>query len=206
MKLKKIKFNNIGSHTVNTGVLHHGFTLIELMVVIAVIGLLASVIIVALANARGKSRNAKRMADIKQIATSMEVYFNDCGSYPIILSTAAVILDGTRSLSEGTGTNCGNNNRATAADGGIATTSSGKVLFNQFPVAPTPQDLTGTCDNANTTGQPSNTATITWPTGATWNDYVYYGTSTAYQVTFCLGQALGGLSTGKHILNQSGAF
>lgn len=59
-----------------------GFTLIELMVVIAIIGLLASVVMVALNNARIKSRDAKRIGDIRQVLTAMEMYYNDNQFYP----------------------------------------------------------------------------------------------------------------------------
>lgn len=59
-----------------------GFTLIELLVVIAIIGLLSTLAVVALSSAREKSRNAKRVSDVKQIQTSLELYFDDQGSYP----------------------------------------------------------------------------------------------------------------------------
>ncbi len=60
-----------------------GFTLIELLVVIAIIGILSSVVLVSLNKARAKSRDAKRMLDIKQIQTALSIYFSDYGSYPI---------------------------------------------------------------------------------------------------------------------------
>ena len=60
-----------------------GFTLIELLVVISVIGLLASVILVSLNSARQKARDAKRKADLRQLATALNLYYNDNDIYPI---------------------------------------------------------------------------------------------------------------------------
>ncbi len=58
------------------------FTLIELLVVIAIIGLLATISVLALQNARAKSRDAKRVADMKQVQTALEMFFNDNNRYP----------------------------------------------------------------------------------------------------------------------------
>lgn len=60
------------------------FTLIELVVVIAIIGLLAAIVLIALNQARVKSRDAKRVADIRQIQTALELYYSDNGAYPNI--------------------------------------------------------------------------------------------------------------------------
>ena len=68
-----------------------GFTLIELLVVIAIIGLLSTLAVVALGSARVKARDAKRLSDLKQVQTALELYYTDKGVYP----TATVALGGT---------------------------------------------------------------------------------------------------------------
>ncbi|MFA5644401.1 MAG: FISUMP domain-containing protein [Patescibacteria group bacterium] len=67
------------------------FTLVELLVVIAIIGILATLAIVSLQNARARARDAKRIADIKQIQTALELYFNDNGAYPASTSVTSSI-------------------------------------------------------------------------------------------------------------------
>ncbi|MEK7564624.1 MAG: type II secretion system protein [Patescibacteria group bacterium] len=58
-----------------------GFTLVELLVVITIIGILASVVLVSLNSARGKARDAKRLGDVRQIALALEFCYNDLGKY-----------------------------------------------------------------------------------------------------------------------------
>lgn len=62
--------------------LDRGFTLIELLVVIAIISLLASIVLASLNSARQKARNARRVADLKQISTALELYFDSSNAYP----------------------------------------------------------------------------------------------------------------------------
>ncbi len=59
-----------------------GFTLIELLVVISIIGLLASVVLVSLNSARLKARDVRRVADMKQIMTALDLYYDNNGRYP----------------------------------------------------------------------------------------------------------------------------
>jgi type II secretion system protein G len=59
-----------------------GFTLIELLVVIAIIGLLSTIVMVFYGNARVKARDARRLSDLKQMQTALELYYTDDGDYP----------------------------------------------------------------------------------------------------------------------------
>lgn len=68
-----------------------GFTLIELLVVIAIIGLLSTLSIVALNSARAKSRDARRISDIKQIQTALELSYNEKNTYPSSLNHADMV-------------------------------------------------------------------------------------------------------------------
>jgi len=63
-----------------------GFTLIELLVVIAIIGILSSVVLASLNSARQKSRDAKRVSDIKQLQLALELYFDSSSEYPDALT------------------------------------------------------------------------------------------------------------------------
>ena len=62
---------------------NRGFTLIELLVVIAIIGILSSVVLASLNSARSKARDAKRIAEVKQLMTALELYYDSNGRYPI---------------------------------------------------------------------------------------------------------------------------
>jgi prepilin-type N-terminal cleavage/methylation domain-containing protein len=58
------------------------FTLIELMVTLAMIGFLASIILLSLSQSRMKGRDAKRQEDTKNMIKAMELYFSENNTYP----------------------------------------------------------------------------------------------------------------------------
>lgn len=100
-----------------------GFTLIELLVVIAIIGLLSTLAVVALSSARQKSRDAKRIADVKQLETALEMYFADNNAYPI--ATTVITLGGTSS-------------KSLCSGGFVATGCTTTIYMGLVPSAPTP--------------------------------------------------------------------
>lgn len=71
-----------------------GFTLIELLVVIAIIGILSSVVLASLNSARKKGRDARRIADVKQLQLALELYYDANGSYPSAISGTALTSPG----------------------------------------------------------------------------------------------------------------
>lgn len=61
---------------------YDGFTLIELIVVIAILGILASIGLTSFQTSQMKSRDAKRKSDLEQVQRALEMYYNDVGAYP----------------------------------------------------------------------------------------------------------------------------
>lgn len=60
-----------------------GFTIVELLVVVAIIALLASMVIISVQHSKAKSRDAKRVTDINTLVTALAFYNNNFGSYPV---------------------------------------------------------------------------------------------------------------------------
>lgn len=163
-----------------------GFNLIELLVVISIIALIVSAALLLLNSSRQKSRDAKRVADIKQIISALDLYYSRCNSYPNP-SVYPLTLDSTQALFTGNGGvlgPCGTNGGTGGANGGIGAvaSTSGTVIIRQFVAAPNPPD--GGC-GAN-------------------NSYQYTPTNAGanYTLTFCLGQATGGYPLGPNTVSR----
>lgn len=102
----------------------------------------------ALGQAQEKSRDAKRLADVRMVAAGLELYFNDNNSYPKQFIELVPNYLGV------------------------------------LPVAPTPPG--GSCSETD-------------------NAYAYAQlTPVSYQLSFCLGEDIGGYSAGKRVLTQMG--
>ncbi len=67
-----------------------GFTIIELLIVIAIIAILATIVLVTYNGAQAKARDSKRVSDINSIQTKLEEYYNENGSYPAAVNTTDI--------------------------------------------------------------------------------------------------------------------
>jgi general secretion pathway protein G len=64
------------------GVARKGFTLIEILIVVAIIAILASVVLVGLGPTQQAGRDARRLSDLTEVQNGLELYYNACGYYP----------------------------------------------------------------------------------------------------------------------------
>ena len=153
-----------------------GFTLIELLVVIAIIGLLASVALLALNSARSKARDTKRVSDVFQMHTALELYFSEYAGYP------------------------------TSPGGVMNLTGFLPNLMTDLPSAPHPKDgscpptfsydglgnpVAGNDYKYLATGTPELEPRV----GSVGDDYNYY---------FCIGGPSGMYGPGGHVMNATG--
>src|SRR5882757_2720666 len=68
-----------------------GFTIVELLIVIVVIAILATLVIVTFTGIQQKARDSQRQTDINAVDSHVEAYYAQNGTYP----TAAMLNDGT---------------------------------------------------------------------------------------------------------------
>lgn len=103
-----------------------GFTLVELLVVMSIIGVLAAMAVGSFRTAQMRGRDATRKSDLKQIANALELFYADYGKYPSASNGKIAGCEYNPTL--GTGTSC---------DWGVHEFTDGKtVYFKVLPADP----------------------------------------------------------------------
>lgn len=70
-----------------------GFTIMEMLLVIFIIGVLSTIVITGLSSARMKARDDERVADLAQLQLALEMYYNACGrQYPQLEATESMLV------------------------------------------------------------------------------------------------------------------
>ncbi len=68
-----------------------GFTIVELLIVIVVIGILAAIVIVAYNGVQQRARDSRRQNDIQSLTQALELYYLDNGKYPVSSGNAGTL-------------------------------------------------------------------------------------------------------------------
>ncbi len=76
-----------------------GFTLIEILVVVAIIGILSSIVLVSLSSVRAKGRNSQRATDIASILNASYQYALDNNQVPTNITTTTTYICRTGAIS-----------------------------------------------------------------------------------------------------------
>ncbi len=135
----------------------HGFTIVELLIVIVVIGILAALVITTFTGIQQKARNTERTTDIKALHGQVEAYYAQNGKYP----TLANLNDSTWR-----GTNMkGLDPEALKDPKGADQTLAGTAAANVYSYAVTASDGSA-CDNT-TKDCAQYTLTATYEGGGT---------------------------------------
>lgn len=61
-----------------------GFTIVELLIVIVVIGILATLVLVTFTGIQQKARDSKRKTDLGAVQATLETYYSNANTYPVL--------------------------------------------------------------------------------------------------------------------------
>ncbi|HEX8182757.1 MAG TPA: prepilin-type N-terminal cleavage/methylation domain-containing protein [Candidatus Saccharimonadales bacterium] len=130
-----------------------GFTIVELLIVIVVIGILAALVITTYNGIQQKGRNTERTTDLKAIQGQLEAFYATNGRYPTsanLGSTSATNVAFIQSEMKGLDKEALRDPKATATPLDYSLASS--PTANKYSYAPSGDAAGSTCDNTPTGG------------------------------------------------------
>lgn len=135
---------------------NHGFTIVELLIVIVVIGILAALVITTFTGIQQKARDTERQTDIKAMHGQVEAYYAQNGKYPTLgnMNDSAWRTTNMKGLDQ----------EALRDPKNAAYTLVGAAVASSYSYAVTPSG----CDNA-TTDCSGYTLTATLEAGGTFS-------------------------------------
>jgi len=95
----------------------NGFSLVELLVVISIIGTLAGLLITNLVGVRGRAADSKIKNDMRSLKTALRLYYNDYQQYP--------------AASSGNIMGCGTDGDLVCTEGGVFSAGAGPTMYMQ---------------------------------------------------------------------------
>ena len=126
-----------------------GFTIIEMLIVVTIIAVLAGLILRGMGGALPRSRDARRLGDLKNIQNMLELYYTKHNTYPTDLDTLANDLSTTLPKDPSTGSPyCYTASNPTLDN----TIYNGYILGAQLEITSSTDSITGSC-GGKTCGQ-----------------------------------------------------
>ncbi len=179
-----------------------GFTLVELLIVVAIIGILATIIIISYTNAQARARDNKRKSDIQALSSAIEMYYTDKKIYPWYYeSRSAGAFYRVRSVNDEL-------SQARWTDGFSESTApkGAEGLLSGYISIPLPQDPRE--PKAGFRDSPCTSGCTTWMAPDDYYTYTYLSTKSSYLLAARLevdtGSANGNRFKGKTLKSHDG--
>lgn len=123
---------------------HSGFTLVELLIVIVIVGILAAIAIPKYSAMKERARVAEIVSDLRNVATAQESYLHDHNTYAADASALYPMFEPTvgNTLTIAQATSSGWSAKVTSTH----TTKVCAVFVNTTPLAPATKEGVATCE------------------------------------------------------------
>lgn len=145
-----------------------GFSLVELLVVISIIGTLAGLLITNLVGVRGRAADSKVKNDLNQLKTALRLYYNDYQQYP--------------EASGGQLMGCGTDGDQACTPGGTFSAGAGPTIYMQELPADFSYTVSGDNESFILATSLSNASDSDVETSADACGQTYTASSSAYYV------------------------